>query len=176
MVQTRSILVKANELAAALRSSSQDLIAERIQEIVEDRLVWDRMVLRLASELEQLLSNNRVGSNAHQIAERLLAEIKPQSLRVFDDAIYRPVRCLANEVAATGFADWQTKINLAISTGSTSTEIFMALRLYLDELLKSEWPLPNDVRQKATRIRNELEKAITEATGPQMNGRNGIGF
>ncbi len=54
-------------------------------------------------------------------------------------------RAIRDALVGDDLSDWRTRIRGAIDTGSTGSEILMAVRWNLVELLKAEPKLPADV-------------------------------
>ena len=64
MVNTEYILKKVETLSSLLRLNSQNSIADQIDEIADERTIWDRMALRLAEELNSIISNESICEEA----------------------------------------------------------------------------------------------------------------
>ena len=75
---------------------------------------------------------------------------------------YGPVKTLAKEIGALGARQWQLAVEDLLRSGSSSTEIFMGLRWQLDELLKSQLPIPDELRRRAGEMLTTLRKALND--------------
>jgi c-di-AMP phosphodiesterase-like protein len=118
------------------------------------------MALRLAEELNSIISNESICEEAVKLAKELLSDLEIDNYKVYTYSIYDPVREFAANIGAIGFDKWQSKLEDAIIRGSTSTEIFMALKWYLEEMLKNESSLPEQLRKRAIAIRDSLNQSL----------------
>lgn len=59
------------------------------------------------------------------------------------------VKSLAAELGAKGFPEWQQRLSEAVDAASTGTELVMASRWHLKEMLQQERGLPFDLKTKA---------------------------
>lgn len=57
-------------------------------------------------------------------------------------------RSIAASLAKCGLTEWSDKINEAIAAGSTGSEIAMAIRFSLNEMLKAEPRLDQSLRSQ----------------------------
>lgn len=74
---------------------------------------------------------------------------------------YKEAEELAEELRKEKLDSIADEIIKAMEEGSTGTEIFMALRLNIDILLKTkELSYSNNIKDKATSLFNELDKAL----------------
>lgn len=74
---------------------------------------------------------------------------------------YVEARALGADLGQAGREDWETRIDNAIAGGATATEILMALRWTLAELVKTEPQLPPELIATA----GELESGIARLLG-----------
>jgi hypothetical protein len=68
---------------------------------------------------------------------------------------YKVAENIARNLLRNGYDQWSRCIKEAIETGSTSTEILMALRWNLEKLLTREPELPQ-------KIKNDVEKLLSK--------------
>jgi hypothetical protein len=74
---------------------------------------------------------------------------------------YKEARELAEQLREEKIGSFADKIIGAIEEGSTGTEIFMALRWNIKNLLKTkDYLLSITIRDKASRLYKELDKAL----------------
>jgi hypothetical protein len=63
-------------------------------------------------------------------------------------------------LTALGYGDWATRIEDAISTTSTGTELWMTLRLRLQQLEASDCVLPEELREKLRAMIAETNRVL----------------
>nr|WP_320049946.1 hypothetical protein [uncultured Desulfuromonas sp.] len=74
---------------------------------------------------------------------------------------YKEARNLAGQLRKEAMSDFADKIISAMESGSTGTEIFMALRWEIGKLLEVKaCSLPKHIRDKATILYDELDNAL----------------
>jgi hypothetical protein len=72
---------------------------------------------------------------------------------------YKEAKNLAEALRKEKLDNYADKIILAMEEGSTGTEIFMALRWNVQKVMKLK-NIPSDIRNKATRLYEEFDKAL----------------
>ncbi len=72
---------------------------------------------------------------------------------------YVVAKKIARDLKKLGYVDWYNKVDDAIVSGSTGTEILMALRWHFKELIKSNATLPQELSDRI----NELNEKINES-------------
>lgn len=78
---------------------------------------------------------------------------------IFDH--YKEARELAEQLRKEKIPCFADKIIGAMEEGSTGTEIFMALRWNIENLLKTkDYSLSKTIKDKASRLYKELDKAL----------------
>lgn len=73
---------------------------------------------------------------------------------------YAVARSIAGRLASEGHEEWSKKLLAAIDEGSTGTEIFMALRWQLRELLKTKPTLSPATGTLIQELLSELDKGL----------------
>ena len=74
---------------------------------------------------------------------------------------YKEARELAEELRKEKLEHFANRITKAMEEGSTGTEIFMALRWNIEQLLKTqELSYPKSIKNRANRLYMELDKAL----------------
>ena len=73
---------------------------------------------------------------------------------------YADTRDLAAKLTARGRGDWSQRLTDAMAAGATGTEIVMALRWTLAQMLETEPALADDLRQQATDLHAGLDKLL----------------
>jgi hypothetical protein len=73
---------------------------------------------------------------------------------------YGEGRALAADLWEVGYKQWADRIDFAIESGSTATEILMSIRWALSRLLASEPGLPADLLKRAAGLHGEIESAL----------------
>ncbi len=80
-------------------------------------------------------------------------------MEIFDH--YKVAEEIVNELREEKLNRFADDITLAMEGGSTGTEIFLALRWNIDNLLKTkEYSYSKSIKDKANRLLEELEKAL----------------
>lgn len=72
---------------------------------------------------------------------------------------YAAARDLITRLDSDGHGEYASKLRSAIEDGATGTEIFMALRFHLSEILR-KIPLRDEVQIRASRLLSELNDAL----------------
>ena len=70
--------------------------------------------------------------------------------------LYGAARALGTEVWDAGYPEWSQRIDDAVAGGATSTEMLMALRWTLGELLGQALELPDELRGRIEGLRGEI--------------------
>lgn len=73
---------------------------------------------------------------------------------------YAETRDLAAKLAEHGVGSWSQRLTDAMAAGATGTEIVMALRWTLAQMLETEPVLPDDIREQATDLHAGLDKLL----------------
>lgn len=74
---------------------------------------------------------------------------------------YKEARGLAEELRKEKLEYFANRIIKSMEEGSTGTEIFMALRWNIEQLLKTkELSCPKSIKDRAIRLYMELDKAL----------------
>lgn len=73
---------------------------------------------------------------------------------------YAETRDLAAKLAERGLGSWSQLLTDAMAAGATGTEIVMALRWTLAQMLETEPALPDDLREQATDLQARLDKLL----------------
>jgi hypothetical protein len=73
---------------------------------------------------------------------------------------YADTRDLAAKLTARGLGDWSRRLTDAVAAGATGTEIVMALRWTLAQMLETKVVLPDDLRRQATDLHAGLDKLL----------------
>jgi len=74
---------------------------------------------------------------------------------------YKEARERAEELRKEKLEHFANRITKAMEEGSTGTEIFMALRWNIEQLLKTqELSYPKSIKNRANRLYMELDKAL----------------
>jgi hypothetical protein len=84
-------------------------------------------------------------------------------------------RELIGVLAAAGYAERSARLQDAIEGGATGTEIVMALRWELKQLVDGERDLPPPLRAQARRLRRGLRPALNSATASRARRRPSSG-
>lgn len=74
---------------------------------------------------------------------------------------YNDAEEVAERLRAQGDAVWGDKLTRAIEEGFTSTEILMALRYHLDDLLRNGPVLDADTESLAVSLRSDIDAALS---------------
>jgi len=69
---------------------------------------------------------------------------------------------IANKLSSLGKDRWENQIKGAIESGSTGTEILMALRCHFIEIRKKEVDLDHETGRLIDEILKELNKTLSE--------------
>jgi hypothetical protein len=72
---------------------------------------------------------------------------------------YAEARDLISRLDSDGYDEDASKLRSAMEDGATGTEIFMALRFHLSEILR-KIPLRDEVQIRASRLLSELNDAL----------------
>ena len=73
---------------------------------------------------------------------------------------YTEARAVIDELFRDGFVLEATKIREAMETGSTASEILMAIRWHLQQFQKANNPVSFDTRRKIRELVAELNKVL----------------
>jgi hypothetical protein len=73
---------------------------------------------------------------------------------------YADTRDLAAKLTARGLGVWSQRLTDAVAAGATGTEIVMALRWILAQMLEAEPALPDDLRDQATHVHTGLDRLL----------------
>lgn len=69
---------------------------------------------------------------------------------------YKNIREFTGQLETAGFSAWASKLTDAIDAGSTGSEILMAVRWNLQELLRNEVDLPSALKLQAEGFIQEI--------------------
>lgn len=72
---------------------------------------------------------------------------------------YAAARDLISQLDAEGYAEHASKLQAAMEEGATGTEIFMALRFHLSEIVQRV-SLQGETKLRASRLLSELNNAL----------------
>ena len=74
--------------------------------------------------------------------------------------LYADAQVLDNDMGEAGYPEWDRRIDDAIAAGATSTEILMALRWTLSELLAHEAALDEPLRERVSWLAEEIGRVL----------------
>lgn len=140
-VNTSETIRKIEQFISTLHKEGLIKIADRIENIYYNRIIWDKMVLNLFNELKSLFEANILKGESNSIAQELMSLVQPHATKLNYD-YYRTAKDIANQLASVGYQDWAIKIKDAIASGSTGTEIIMALRWNIKKIKESNLEIP----------------------------------
>jgi hypothetical protein len=73
---------------------------------------------------------------------------------------YGESRALGADLWEAGYKEWADKLDTAIQSGSTATEILMAIRWTLAQLTSSHLGLPDELSARAADLEREISNAL----------------
>ncbi len=153
------VALKIPILIQALRADGESGLADRIENLTGEYLIWDRMILRLERLLGEIESNHSISDNTLQIA-RLAREQLRLPKHVDGRGVDNRVEQIAADLKRLGLSQWATRIEIALQ-GSIGSEVSMALRQTLTSLLLSSVAMPLDLRRRVTEMRDRLSQALS---------------
>ena len=147
-------------LAASLEGAGLGGEASELRRLAEDRALWDRMALRVVKHLRNHVLDRVSGATREQ-ALRLVAHLESNLPLALDEAVYQPIRRLAVDLERTGFRSWSACLERALQ-GSTGTEVFMALRQCLEEVMEDP-RVSSKMKEKAEPLLATVQTGLAES-------------
>ena len=98
--------------------------------------------------------------------------MRPRAATPMSKDLYAEASALAGNLADAGHSEWERRIHNAIAGGATATEILMALRWTLSEMLLRDEGIRDSLRDNASRLRNELDQALSDVNSRNTSNRD----
>lgn len=77
---------------------------------------------------------------------------------------YAVARDIAKKLSTENLSGWSSRICDAIESGSTGTEIFMALKWNIDKLLDEDLKCSVELKKQIVELRTKLSEALKNKT------------
>jgi hypothetical protein len=74
--------------------------------------------------------------------------------------LYAEARALGSDLADAGSSEWDSRIDDAIASGATATEILMALHWTLDECMTRETRLDPVLKERVASLEKEIGRVL----------------
>ncbi len=147
------------DLIDLLRRDSLDDAAARLEDMMAETVVWERMRAQFKEELQRISAYPAMGLEVREAIAQLLSDFGSIGDDPYEAGVYGPTRAIVQSLNELGCQGLGNKIREVLESGFTALEIFMGLRVVLKEIIDSRTSFPQKLRAQIERLYQKVESA-----------------
>jgi hypothetical protein len=156
----KEVLSLGFELVKSLEAEGFDEEAKHIEDLLEDRYIWDRMAILLYKQADFLLTSKKLKKQTRKIAFELKQILSPYVVSIDKYPLYKSVVKLISKLREVGLSEWAKRLDDSMKSGSTGSEIYAEIRWNLLQIESASLPITPEIAKMIKEVCNEINKEI----------------